>query len=162
MKTDPSAATRRRALAPGFAASVDENLIDQQVRAFYGKVQADPMLGPIFGRVVDDWEPHLLHMIDFWSSVLLMSGRYKGNPVAKHAPLDLAPEHFKRWLQLFVDTAEEICPAPAALLFREKASMIAQSLELAATRAITVAHKPFDFTPNQSDSTTIESRSGRL
>ncbi|MPZ37137.1 MAG: preprotein translocase subunit TatC [Rhizobiales bacterium] len=126
---------RRKRLAPGTAAGVTEAMIDAQVRVFYAKVQRDPALGPIFSRVVDDWEPHLLRMVDFWSSVLLMSGRYKGNPVAKHAPLDLRPTHFARWLHLFAETASEICPLQAADLFRQKAAMIAESLQLAAAVA---------------------------
>lgn len=123
---------RRQRLAPGTAAGVTEAMIDKQVRTFYAKVRRDPEIGPIFERVVDDWEPHLLRMVDFWSAVLLMSGRYKGNPVARHAPLDLGPAHFARWLQLFAETADEVCPEEAASLFQQKAAMIAESLQLAA------------------------------
>lgn len=126
---------RRKRLAPGASAGITDALIEAQVRAFYQKVQRDPAIGPIFTRIVDDWEPHLLRMIDFWSSVLLMTGRYKGNPVAKHYPLGLRPTHFARWLHLFSETANEICPPEAAALFRQKAEMIAESLQLAATVA---------------------------
>jgi hemoglobin len=129
--TDPSVAERRRVLAPGYAVGITDEMIEAQVRAFYAKVRVDPVLGPIFGRI-HDWEPHLARMCSFWSSVMLMSGTYKGNPVAKHAPLELASDDFARWLSLFAQTAEEVCAPAAAALFTDKAQMIAQSLELAA------------------------------
>jgi hemoglobin len=47
-----------------------------------------------------------------------------------HAPLPIEPQHFDRWLQLFAQTAREICPEPAARYFVERASRIADSLEL--------------------------------
>lgn len=128
--TDPEA--RRRLLLEGETTGIDAHLIEILVRTFYTKVKQDPVLGPIFAHAIDDWEPHLERMMDFWSSVILMSGRYKGNPMAKHAPLELQPNHFDRWLSLFYQTAEEICSPAAAALFLAKARMIAQSLELAA------------------------------
>ncbi|WP_208112086.1 group III truncated hemoglobin [Zavarzinia compransoris] len=137
-----SAGERRCRLAPGAAVGITEDMIDAQVRAFYAKVRIDPNLGPIFASVVDDWEPHLLRMIDFWSSVLLMSGRYKGNPVAKHSALDLHAAHFAKWLCLFVETAGETCPAAAADLFRQKAEMIAESLQMSAAIARGDTSKP--------------------
>ena len=33
---------------------IDEAMIDSLVRAFYGKVRLDPMLGPIFNERVKD------------------------------------------------------------------------------------------------------------
>ncbi|MDP2124232.1 MAG: group III truncated hemoglobin, partial [Parvibaculum sp.] len=59
--------------------ATDEAEIDRLVRAFYTRIRADAVLGPIFDGVIgDNWEPHLLKMIDFWSSVMLTTGRYKG------------------------------------------------------------------------------------
>lgn len=64
---------------------VSENSIRELVDAFYVKVRADPELAPIFARAIPgDWQPHLTQMYAFWSSVMLTTGRYKGNPVAKH------------------------------------------------------------------------------
>jgi hemoglobin len=121
----------RAHLAPGYAAGVTEAMIHDQVHRFYGKVRADPTLGPIFDRVVEDWEPHLEKMCDFWSSVLLMSGRFKGAPMAVHTRLpDIRATHFARWLHLFRETAAETCPPEAAALFIAKAEMIGQSLQL--------------------------------
>lgn len=68
---------------------------------------------------------------DFWSSVMLMTGRFKGSPMAVHAALPRAePNDFERWLRLFHRTAFDVCPPDAAALFCAKAEMIAQSLKL--------------------------------
>lgn len=122
----------RLRVGPGVAAGVTEPMIHDLVHAFYGKVRPDPALGPIFNRVIgDDWDVHLAKMCDFWSSVLLMTGRFKGTPMAAHAAIpDIRPTHFARWLHLFSQTARERCPPDAAALFVAKAEMIAQSLQL--------------------------------
>lgn len=130
---EPPEAARRSAMreGPGVAAGVTEAMIHDQVHAFYGKIRADPALGPIFNREIDDWDHHLAKMCDFWSSVLLMTGRFKGAPMAAHARLvDVRPTHFARWLHLFRQTAHEVCPEAAAGLFIAKSEMIAQSLQL--------------------------------
>ena len=51
--------------------------------------------------------------------------------MAVHATIpDVEPRHFERWLALFDETVTELCPPQAAALFREKAAMIAESLQL--------------------------------
>ena len=71
--------------AAGRPDDVSEDGIRQLVDAFYVKVRADPELAPIFAHAIPgDWKPHLTKMYAFWSSVMLTTGRYKGNPVAKH------------------------------------------------------------------------------
>lgn len=115
----------------GVAAGVTEQMIHELVHGFYGKIRRDPALGPIFNRVVGDWDEHLAKMCDFWSSVLLMTGRFKGTPMAAHARIpDIRPTHFARWLHVFQQTAAEVCPPEAAALFVAKSEMIAQSLQL--------------------------------
>lgn len=109
---------------------IDESMIEQLVRAFYEKVRSDPLLGPIFASRIRDWEAHLAQMCAFWSSVALMSGRYHGQPMAKHIKLPIDAHHFDHWLDLFKETAEELCPLPAAEHFNERARRIAESLEL--------------------------------
>ena len=71
-------------------------------------------------------------MKDFWSSVLLGTGRYKGNPMMRHLPLALEPQHFERWLALFAQTAHEIFPPDNAELIIEKSHRIAQNLQYVA------------------------------
>jgi hemoglobin len=110
-----------------------DDAIRQLVDSFYAKVRADPELGPIFERAIaGDWGPHLATMHDFWSSVMLTSGRYKGNPVAVHLRLKgVEPHLFGRWLALFDETCRELLDESVAEAFRAKASRIAESLKLA-------------------------------
>ncbi|WP_366653742.1 group III truncated hemoglobin [Fodinicurvata sp. EGI_FJ10296] len=109
---------------------IDEAMIDHLVRAFYGRIRDDALLGPVFAARIVDWEPHLQRMSAFWSSVALMSGRYHGQPMEKHLPLPVDARHFDRWLAVFVETARDVCPPVAADHFIERAQRIAQSLEL--------------------------------
>ncbi|HMM88634.1 MAG TPA: group III truncated hemoglobin [Bradyrhizobium sp.] len=108
---------------------IDEAMIERLVRGFYAKVRADVVLGPIFDARIKDWEPHLMQMCAFWSSVALMTGRYHGTPMVKHLPLPVDGGHFDRWLALFEQAAHEICPGEAEAHFVERARRIAQSLE---------------------------------
>ncbi len=117
--------------APGTAAGITEPMIRDLVHAFYANVRHDAVLGPIFEAEIEDWPAHLETMCAFWSSVTLMSGRYKGQPMLAHARIPgISRSHFARWLVLFRDTAGEICPADAADLFIDRAERIAQSLQL--------------------------------
>ncbi|MBS0473098.1 MAG: group III truncated hemoglobin [Proteobacteria bacterium] len=101
------------------------------VHAFYAKVRNDRSLGPIFDRVITDWDPHLAKMCDFWSSVMRTSGRYKGNPMAAHLRLKtVQPEHFQRWLELFAQTAREQFESDLAEGFADRSENIARSLQL--------------------------------
>lgn len=109
---------------------IDEAMIERLVRAFYAKVRDDALLGPVFDARIEDWEPHLQRMFAFWSSVALMTGRYHGQPMARHLTLPVDGRHFDQWLALFRRTADEICPPAAARHFIECATRIAESLEL--------------------------------
>jgi hemoglobin len=117
---------------PGAAVGVTEAMIHDLVHSFYGDIRTDPALGPIFNRVIgDDWDAHLAKMCDFWSSVILMTGRFKGSPMVAHARIaEIRPTHFARWLHLFQQAAGRVCPPEAAALFVLKSQMIAQSLQL--------------------------------
>jgi len=109
---------------------IDEAMIERLVRGFYDRVRADDLLGPVFNDRITDWEPHLRRMFAFWSSVALHSGVYHGDPMSKHAVLPVDARHFDRWLTLFAETAESLCPPPAARLFIDRSQRIARSLEM--------------------------------
>src|SRR4051812_48106307 len=112
-------------------AEIDEEMIHALVHRFYGKVRGDAVLGPIFERVIQDWEPHLAKMCDFWSSAMLMTRRYRGTPMVAHMRLKtVRPEHFTRWLALFNETTDEVARPEVAALFRARADNIARSLQL--------------------------------
>ncbi len=110
--------------------AIDEPMIERLVHAFYARIRTDALLGPIFDTRIADWQPHLRRMCAFWSSVALMSGRRHGQPMEKHLPLPVDARHFDRWMDLFAQTAREVCPASAADHFIERARRIAESLEL--------------------------------
>jgi hemoglobin len=109
---------------------IDERMIEKLVRGFYAHVRQDPLIGPIFESHIADWEPHLQKMFAFWSSLTLQSGRYHGQPMARHLRLPIDAQHFDRWLALFEETARALCPPAAADLFIERARRVAESLEL--------------------------------
>lgn len=111
---------------------ITEELVHQLVHTFYGKIREDRALGPIFDRVIGDrWDTHLEKMHDFWSSVVLVNGRYQGRPLPAHMRLkDVRPEHFTLWLELFRETAEEVCPPGVAPIFIDRAERIAESFQL--------------------------------
>ncbi len=121
---------------------IDEAMIERLVRAFYTRVRADALLGPVFEARIADWEPHLTRMFAFWSSVALHSGAYHGDPMARHARLPVDAIHFDRWLALFAETARLTCPPAAATLFVERATRIARSLELGIASAQGVLPAP--------------------
>ena len=117
--------------APGIAAGVTEDVIHKLVHGFYARVRADEVLGPIFNSAIEDWDHHLEKLCAFWSSVTLMTGRFKGSPMRVHAELPgISSTHFDRWLAIFRETARELCTPDAAALFIDRAERIAQSLEL--------------------------------
>ena len=103
------------------------------VPAFYARVRRDPLLGPVFGAAVGDWDAHHAKLTAFWSSVMLTSGRYKGSPMQAHVKHREAirPEMFARWLALWGETARELLPVAVAEAFVAKAERIAESLGLA-------------------------------
>ncbi|KDB06798.1 globin [Burkholderia sp. lig30] len=109
-----------------------EDNIRDLVYAFYDRVRADPMLGPVFDtRLAGRWDDHLPKMVTFWSSLVLGTKGYRGNVQQAHQPLDgLEPAHFSRWLSLFLKTVEARYEPAAAIRFMEPALRIAQSLQL--------------------------------
>jgi hemoglobin len=113
------------------ANAVNESSIGVLVDRFYARVRQDNILGPIFAeKIGDDWEPHLETMRAFWSSLMLASGRYKGNPMLKHLLLvpRIGSEHFDRWLDIWKQTTAELFPPETAAIFLSKAQSMAERL----------------------------------
>lgn len=133
LKAEREAAAARRSLLVQDAierTGINEAMIGDLVTRFYSRVREDALLGPVFA-VVQDWDEHLDKLRDFWSSIVLTTGRYHGSPMRAHLPLGLAGGHFDRWLELFERTAREVCPPEAAAFFIDKARRIADSFEMA-------------------------------
>ena len=109
---------------------LDDAMLERLVHGFYSRVRTDPLLSPVFAGRITDWGPHLEQMVEFWSSVALMTGRYHGAPMPKHLPLPVEGEHFDRWLELFRLTAHEVCPPAGADWVIERAERIASSIHM--------------------------------
>jgi hemoglobin len=115
------------------AGGITEDLVRAVVDEFYRRARRDGRLGPVFESHIDDWGEHLGRMADFWSSALLRTGRYSGNPLEMHRAvggLDLG--HFDRWVDLFEDTVRDLCPPPQADAFLVRARRMRDAM----TRAL--------------------------
>lgn len=112
---------------------LDEEALGRLVTLFYARVRADAELGPILNGAIGDWPAHLEKLTAFWSSVMLTTGRYKGNPVAAHLlhKARITPALFERWLALWQQATAETMPATVATALQAKAARIAESLHLA-------------------------------
>ena len=102
------------------------------VHTFYSRVRSDPRLGPVFAPVLDGkWDAHLDRMVDFWASVMLTEGRYKGTPMQAHMRHDtITADLFPVWLRLFEETARDVLDPDLAEAFVERARRIASSLAM--------------------------------
>jgi hemoglobin len=114
---------------------ITEDSIKQLVDSFYTKIRQDTELGSIFNQAIGnsdaEWQPHLEKLYNFWSSVMLTSGRYHGNPMKKH--IDLPPfdlSLFDRWLELFEETVHELYTKDIAIQYQVKSRNIARNLKL--------------------------------
>ncbi|CAG9167184.1 group III truncated hemoglobin [Cupriavidus pampae] len=109
-----------------------EEAVAAFVRAFYGRVRGDALIGPLFERALAGaWDAHLGKMDDFWSSIVLGTKRYRGHVLAKHLTLaGVEGRHFDRWIELFVATAHETFDDVVAAEFVRPALRIASSLQL--------------------------------
>jgi hemoglobin len=104
--------------------------IARLVDAFYTRVRADDLLGPIFDDVAHvDWAAHLPKMYDFWESVLFGTAAFKGNPAIVHRALaritTMGGREFDRWVALFRATVDDLFAGAIAEEAKRRASHIA-------------------------------------
>ncbi|MCG2418941.1 group III truncated hemoglobin [Aequorivita sp. F47161] len=84
------------------------------VNTFYSKVRKDALLGPIFNRIITDWDTHLELLTDFWETNLLYARKYYGNPLHAHVVVDhkmnhtINELHFGVWINLWLETINEL------------------------------------------------------
>lgn len=114
-------------------ANLTEAALSELVELFYARARSDDLIGPLFNEAVQDWPAHLQRLQAFWSSVMLTSGRYRGNPMALHLKhrARLTPAMFDRWLSIWRLTTEVLLPPATALAIQAKAERISESLQLA-------------------------------
>ena len=109
--------------------------IEKLVNRFYDKVKKDDVIGYIFNDLVKvDWHKHLPVMYDFWEGVIFYTGTYAGNPMITHRKLShvvsLTPEHFNRWLKLFLAAIDENFEGEKAELAKQRAISIGTVMQL--------------------------------
>lgn len=100
------------------------------VDTFYGRIQQNPLLAPIFNeRIQDRWPEHLQKMYGFWGTVLLGKQTYSGSPFPPHAQLPIEAEHFREWLTIFSQTVLELFSGGKATEAIWRAEKMAQMFE---------------------------------
>lgn len=86
------------------------------VSTFYIEVRKDPLLSPIFNKLISSdemWGHHHKTLTDFWESNLLVAKSYSGHPDAIHFWVDmqanrtLTKDHFDRWLKLWYENIDK-------------------------------------------------------
>ena len=71
----------------------------------------------------------MVKISDVWSTVVLASRRYKGNPMQVHIELPrLNQNHFERWLLLWRITTSELLGETHAEIFLSKVEFMAERL----------------------------------
>ena len=139
--------------ATGSAELCSEREVASLVSAFYARIRDDEVLGPIFSRHVRDWDVHLPKMVDFWSSALRRTARYRGTPMPVHTALPgLDAAHFARWVRIFRATTAEQGNAALQSRANELAERIAQSLWYGYQWHHRPEHLPRDLPPGSEPS----------
>lgn len=113
-----------------------EKISRENVRAFvfkfYDKVIKDEIVGPFFIEKLGEdtknehWQEHLEIIVGFWISLAFGKPKYKRQLFLPHTKLgDVKRETFERWLKLFGETLDETYVPKVAVLFKERATIIA-------------------------------------
>lgn len=110
--------------------------IDDLMKRFYEQAVDDETIGYIFTDVAKlDLEKHLPVIGDFWDSMLFGSGKYQKhgrNPMLIHGELSaksaLTFRHFRRWLEIFTKTVDEMFMGEFAELIKSRANTIANRM----------------------------------
>lgn len=108
------------------------------VSTFYGKVRKDAVLGPIFNKTIKNWDEHLELLTTFWESSLFITRklekRYRGNPLEAHIQVDaenghgITEKHFGLWLNLWLQTIDELFEGEVAENAKRRARKMASFL----------------------------------
>lgn len=115
---------------------LNEEDVTLLVHTFYAKVREDALLGPIFEPIIkNNWAPHLSRMVDFWSTILLYTRKYKDDPMPKHMQLPVEQRHFDRWLLLFNETLNNLFTGTVTENARLRAASIARIMMVIRSRA---------------------------
>lgn len=118
------------------------------VSTFYGKVRDEATLGPIFIKAIKNWDEHLQLLTTFWESSLFMTrkleNKYRGNPLEAHIKVDaqnnhsITEMHFGIWLNLWLQTIDELFKGEVAENAKRRARKMATFLYMSMFQARSV------------------------
>jgi hemoglobin len=104
--------------------------LESLLTEFYNIALTDAEIGHHFDEL--DLVSHLPIIVDFWEKILFGKHVYFGNPMIihqkLHEKLPLKPEHFRRWVDIFIATIDENFAGEQAENAKLRAKMIAHSL----------------------------------
>lgn len=103
------------------------------LRHFYARAFTDPILRTAFDTLATvGLDDHLPVMCDFWESVLLGSGSYRGGVLAVHRALHgqhgFTERHFDRWVELWTVSVDDLFGGEVACRARVRAVDIALTM----------------------------------
>ena len=109
--------------------------IERLLEIFYRKALTDPVIGFFFTEVVPlNMETHLPLITNFWETVLFGKAAYKGNVMQMHQHIhQLSPfkeEHFKKWVELFTGTVDELYAGEKAEMAKQRAESVATLMRI--------------------------------
>ncbi|MDO8540627.1 MAG: group III truncated hemoglobin [Opitutaceae bacterium] len=105
--------------------------VRELVDSFYGSIQQDALLNPIFTDVAQvDWSHHLPKMYAFWNGIIRGVPGYAGAPFPLHAVLPVSLQHFQRWVELFHATVDRAFSGPGATRAKNAAASIAHTFAM--------------------------------
>jgi hemoglobin len=68
-------------------------------------------------------------MYTFWQTILLEERTYFGAPFPPHANLPISHDHFKRWMELFTQTVDDLFTGAIAEEAKWRAGKMAELFE---------------------------------
>lgn len=116
------------------AEKITQENIRTLVMKFYAKIINDDIVGAFFiAKLGEDmsnehWVAHLETITNFWCSLAFGKPKYNGNLFLPHTQLgQLKRETFEQWLELFVETLDEVYVESIAEKFKERSTLIARN-----------------------------------
>jgi hemoglobin len=100
-----------------------EKLIDE----FYSRLLKIEEIKPVFETI--DFERHVPHIVSFWCFVLLDYEGYKTNVFEKHMPLPIKPHMFDVWLNVWLETVDNLFQGEKADLAKQRATVLAYTFK---------------------------------
>ena len=114
--------------------------VDRLVAAFYERIRAHPMLGPVFARAIapedgPEWRAHEAKIAAFWRNAIGIDRGYDGNPMRVHVENpEVMPGMFSVWLDLFAATARDVLTPAQAASIEALARRIGDGMRYAVTQ----------------------------